>query len=76
MCFARDGAQTVFWGRFSAILRTSSALLAGLSRLPYPRFLLWNAAGGCLWVLTLRDRPWRQGPRNKFRRFWMRWPRS
>jgi len=51
-CFARDGAQTVFWGRFSAILHTSSALLAGISHLPYPRFPLWNAAGGCLWTLT------------------------
>jgi hypothetical protein len=29
-----------------------SALLAGLARLPYPSFLFWNAAGGCLWALT------------------------
>ncbi len=50
--FARYGAKTVFVGRFIAILRTYSALLAGLARLPYPRFLLWNAAGGCLWALT------------------------
>jgi membrane protein DedA with SNARE-associated domain len=35
-----------------AILRTSSAFLAGGSRLPYPRFLLCNAAGGILWALT------------------------
>ena len=39
-------------GRFIAILRTYSALLAGLARLPYPSFLFWNAAGGCLWALT------------------------
>ena len=39
-------------GRFIAILRTYSAFLAGLARLPYPSFLLWNAAGGCLWALT------------------------
>src|SRR2546425_10345347 len=50
--FTRYGAKTVFVGRFIAILRTYSALLAGLARLPYPRFLLWNAAGGCLWALT------------------------
>ena len=49
---ARYGAKTVFVGRFITILRTYSALLAGLARLPYPRFLLWNAAGGCLWALT------------------------
>src|SRR5437870_603600 len=50
--FARYGAKTVCVGRFIAILRIYSALLAGLARLPYPRFLLWNAAGGCLWALT------------------------
>src|SRR2546427_1706585 len=50
--FTRYGAKTVFVGRFIAILRTYSALLAGLARLPYPCFLLWNAAGGCLWALT------------------------
>src|SRR5919201_1850476 len=50
--FARYGAKMVFVGRFIAILRTSSALLAGLARLSYPRFLLWNAAGGLLWALT------------------------
>ena len=50
--FARYGTKAVFFGRFIAILRTYSALLAGVYRLPYPRFLLWNAAGGCLWALT------------------------
>jgi membrane protein DedA with SNARE-associated domain len=51
--FARYGAKAVFFGRFIAILRTYSALLAGISRLPYPRFLLLNAAGGLLWALTV-----------------------
>ena len=50
--FARYGTKAVFFGRFTAILRTYSAFLAGLSRLSYPRFLLWNAAGGILWALT------------------------
>src|SRR3989441_10876613 len=50
--FARYGAKTVCVGRFITILRTYSAFLAGLARLPYPSFLLWNAAGGCLWALT------------------------
>ena len=50
--FARYGAKMVCVGRFITILRTYSALLAGLARLPYPSFLLWNAAGGCLWALT------------------------
>jgi membrane protein DedA with SNARE-associated domain len=49
---ARYGTKAVFFGRFIAILRTYSAFLAGVSRLPYPRFLLFNAAGGILWALT------------------------
>src|SRR5919201_5597708 len=50
--FARYGGKTVFIGRFIAVLRAYSALLAGVYRLPYPRFLLFNAAGGILWALT------------------------
>jgi membrane protein DedA with SNARE-associated domain/membrane-associated phospholipid phosphatase len=50
--FARHGDKTVFFGRFIAILRTFSALLAGVYRMPYRRFLLFNAAGGILWALT------------------------
>jgi membrane protein DedA with SNARE-associated domain/membrane-associated phospholipid phosphatase len=49
---ARYGAKAVFLGRFIAILRTYSAFLAGVSRLPYPRFLLFNATGGIAWALT------------------------
>jgi membrane protein DedA with SNARE-associated domain/membrane-associated phospholipid phosphatase len=49
---ARYGTKAVFFGRFIAILRTYSAFLAGVYRLPYPRFLLFNAAGGILWALT------------------------
>jgi membrane protein DedA with SNARE-associated domain len=50
--FARYGVKTVFVGRFIAVLRTYSALLAGIYRMPYGRFLLFNAAGGLLWALT------------------------
>jgi undecaprenyl-diphosphatase len=50
--FARYGGKAVFVGRFIAVLRAYSALLAGVYRLPYPRFLLFNAAGGMLWALT------------------------
>jgi undecaprenyl-diphosphatase len=50
--FARYGDKTVFFGRFIAILRTFSALLAGVYHMPYRRFLLFNAAGGILWAGT------------------------
>jgi membrane protein DedA with SNARE-associated domain len=48
--FARYGDKTVFFGRFVAVLRAWSALLAGTNRMPWPRFLLFNAAGGIVWA--------------------------
>jgi membrane protein DedA with SNARE-associated domain len=49
--FERHGDKTVFLGRFVAVLRTWAAFLAGLSRMPWPKFLAFNAAGGILWAL-------------------------
>ena len=48
--FQRHGAKTVFIGRFVAILRVTAAWLAGISHMPWWRFLLWNAAGGIVWA--------------------------
>src|ERR1700674_1317588 len=44
--FARHGGEIVFFGRFIAVLRALAALLAGANRMGWPRFLLFNAAGG------------------------------
>jgi membrane protein DedA with SNARE-associated domain len=49
--FARHGDKTVFLGRFVALLRTWAAFLAGLNRMPWPRFLAFNAAGGICWAV-------------------------
>src|SRR5215213_10738780 len=48
--FRRHGAKTVFLGRFVAILRVTAAWLAGISHMPWWRFLLWNATGGIAWA--------------------------
>lgn len=48
--FRRYGGRVVFLGRFVAVLRTFAALLAGANRMPWPRFLLWNALGGLCWT--------------------------
>jgi undecaprenyl-diphosphatase len=48
--FQRHGGKTVFLGRFVALLRTTAALLAGVSCMPYLRFTLFNAAGGVCWT--------------------------
>jgi membrane protein DedA with SNARE-associated domain len=51
--FARHGAKTVFFGRFIAFLRITSAWLAGISRMPWWRFFFWNAAGGIVWATVV-----------------------
>lgn len=47
--FAQHGWKVVFFGRFVSILRTYAAFLAGVDKMPWPRFLVANAAGGILW---------------------------
>jgi membrane protein DedA with SNARE-associated domain len=48
--FQRHGDKTVFFGRFVAVLRTWAAFLAGVNHMPWPKFLVFNAAGGILWA--------------------------
>ena len=48
--FLRHGGKIVFAGRFFALLRTFAALLAGVNRMDWRRFLLCNAGGGVLWA--------------------------
>jgi membrane protein DedA with SNARE-associated domain len=49
---AHRGAYAVFLGRWTAFLRAVMPGLAGLSRMTYPRFLAFNAAGGLAWGVT------------------------
>jgi membrane protein DedA with SNARE-associated domain len=50
---ARRGGAAVFLGRWVAFLRAVLPALAGSARMPYPRFLAWNAAGGVVWGVTM-----------------------
>jgi membrane protein DedA with SNARE-associated domain/membrane-associated phospholipid phosphatase len=49
--FRRHGGKTVFFGRFVSLLRMLAALLAGVTRMPYGRFSVYNATGGLCWAL-------------------------
>jgi membrane protein DedA with SNARE-associated domain len=51
--FERHGGKTVFIGRFFGGLRVTAAWIAGMSRMPWWRFLLWNAAGGIVWAVAV-----------------------
>jgi membrane protein DedA with SNARE-associated domain len=48
--FLRHGGKVVFFGRFVAVLRVLAAILAGVNRMDWRRFLLANAAGAILWA--------------------------
>jgi membrane protein DedA with SNARE-associated domain len=48
--FDTYGPKVVFFGRFTALLRTYAAFLAGASRMSWRRFLPANAAGGIVWA--------------------------
>lgn len=48
--FDRHGAWVVVGGRFVAILRTYSAILAGTSQMEVRRFVVADAVGGAAWA--------------------------
>lgn len=51
--FERRGWVAVFFGRFVALLRILAGPLAGSQHMPWPRFLVANAAGGAVWVAAV-----------------------
>jgi len=51
--FARHGGKTVFLGRWLPFLRITAAWLAGANHMPWPQFVLWNAAGGIAWAISV-----------------------
>ncbi len=44
------GGRAVFLGRFTAALRVMIPGLAGMARMPYRTFLVFNVAGGAVWA--------------------------
>jgi membrane protein DedA with SNARE-associated domain len=48
--FARHGGRAVFLARFITGLRVFGALVAGISRMPWGKFVLYNVLGGTVWA--------------------------
>jgi membrane protein DedA with SNARE-associated domain len=48
--FKRHGGKTIFFARFFSVLRVTAAWVAGISRMHWWMFFLWNAAGGICWA--------------------------
>ena len=51
--FARHGGGAVFMARFFSGLRVFGALVAGMSRMRWSRFFLYNALGGIVWATVV-----------------------
>jgi membrane protein DedA with SNARE-associated domain len=51
--FERHGPKTVVVARFIAGLRITAAWLAGISHMPWRRFVAYNAVGGTTWATAI-----------------------
>ncbi|HUI56047.1 MAG TPA: VTT domain-containing protein [Bryobacteraceae bacterium] len=51
--YARYGGKTIILARFVPIIRTFSSFVAGVSQMPYLRFLPFSVCGGIGWVFFM-----------------------
>jgi membrane-associated protein len=48
--FEKYGGKTVVLARFMPIVRTYAPFVAGASRMPYSRYLMYSVGGGLAWI--------------------------
>ena len=51
--FAAHGGKSIFLARFMPVLRVAGAFTAGVARMDWRRFFLWNLAGGVAWAASV-----------------------
>ena len=51
--FAKYGSQTLIIARFLPVVRTFSPILAGIVKMQFYKFSIFNILGGAIWVITL-----------------------
>ena len=50
--FERNGAKTILFGRFVAILRTWAAVVAGAAAMSFTKFVTYNTIGSVVWAIV------------------------
>ncbi len=51
--FLQHGTKAVFFARFLPIFRTFVPIVAGIARMPYHNFLIFNLIGACAWAVGI-----------------------
>lgn len=51
--YEKNGGKTLILGRFLPIIRTFAPILAGIIKVPFPRFMAYNIAGAAAWICSL-----------------------
>lgn len=48
--YEKNGGKTLVIGRFLPIIRTFAPILAGVIKIDFPRFMIYNVVGAILWI--------------------------